>query len=1214
MKRRLLLSRWGIALSATLLLASLATGVFLVNQQPTPTASELAQLEMLEKYGDLTLDEVNEMPKQDRPDLAQLQNIEMTKDPSLGYVPEGSAMRAYRQVRKQMDDFQAQAIPGVSWTERGPNDIGGRTRAIMWDPNTANKVWAGGVGGGLWYTTDITTNATVWQAVDNFWSNIAVSAIAYDPTNTNTFYVGTGEGYYNGGAIQGAGIWKTTDGGNNWSQLASTDNSNFFYVQKIGVTPTGAVLATTRNGLYRSTNGGASWTTILSNARFSDIEIASNGDVWVTEGIFSTGRVWKSTNDGVSFSDVTPTTGGERIELAIAPSDPNTVYASASFDTNIAWMRKTTNGGSSWTTVTIPNYLNQNCTQSTSDYARGQAWYDNIIAVDPSNPDEIVVGGISHHKSTNGGSSWTAISYWTGGCEPYVHADQHAIATNPNNPAQAIMGSDGGVSFSSNFWSSNSPSFSDRNNGYNVTQFYSADARNVGGDNYILTGAQDNGSLRLSSAGIGGSTEATGGDGAFSHIDQDNANYQFTAYVFTSYYRSTNNGTSFSTLISNQSYGRFINPTDYDDDSNILYAAGNNGQYIYSDPMTNASPGWFLATVPFNNAQVSAVKASPYTANRVFFGTGSGDLFRVDNAQNGSSSTVTEIGSGSFPAGYLSCVALGASDNEIIVTFSNYGSVSVWRTTNGGSSWTNVEGNLPDMPVRWALMNPANTQEVLLATEQGIWSTDNVTAGSVDWGITNNGLANVRTDMLQYRDSDGQVTVATYGRGAFTGFPFNSTPPPACDVPTGLASSNVGETSFTASWNAVSGASSYDVDVNGTVTNVTGTSYNATGLSASTTYSVAVRANCASGSSAYSAAINVTTDDPPAGCDVPTGLASSNVGETSFTASWNAVSGATSYDVEVDGNVTNTTSTSLNVTGLTASTTYSVRVRANCASGTSAYSGAINVTTDNAQTGGSTVLYTAFFESGYDGWSDPGADVTRLNNSTRAYEGSWSLRIRDNSGTSNSTLSGINTTGYDQVEFDFFFYARSYANGEYFTLSVNDGSGFQEVGRYTRGQGGFTSNNTFYQGTVTIDAANFSFGSNTQFRLETEGAANRDQIHFDQITITGIVNGSGTEIVSGQELTNTGITIFNDPEDEVGISVFPNPASEATTLSISMEEAEVVTIEVLTITGQSVFSERMSLEAGTHEQALDIAALQPGIYLVNVKSESIQGTQRLIVE
>jgi len=731
---------------------------------------------MLATYDGLSYEEIMAMPKQDRPDLANLQNIEMTRDPNLGYVPEGASMRAYRQVKKMTQSLSAKAIDGVSWTERGPNNIGGRTRALMWDPNVANKVWAGGVAGGLWYNNNVTDTGTVWQIVDEFWANMAVSCIAYDPNDTQTWYVGTGEGWFNADAVQGAGIWKTTDGGSTWDQLSSTDNSNFYYVQKIAVLDSSIVLAATRSGLFRSTDAGSSWSTVFSG-RFADIEVASNGDIYVSEGIFSTGVLRKSTDNGNSWTDVTPAANGQRIEIAIAPSNDSVVYAVASNSTLIEWLYRSDDAGASWTQQTVPFYLEQSCVEGTQDFARGQAWYDLILAVDPNDPTEVVVGGISHHKSNNGGQTWTPISYWTGSCEEYVHADQHAIATNPNDPNAAVMGSDGGVSYTADLWSADKPVFNDRNNGYNVTQFYSADARADSADSYILTGAQDNGSLQLSSPGIGGGFMATGGDGAFSHVDQDTNAYHYTAFVFTSYYQSVDNGANFNLLIFNQSFGRFINPTDYDDESKRMYAAGNGGQYVYSNQLDQTN-GWFLATVPFNGGQVSAVKVSPYTSDRVFFGTGSGDLFMVDSAYLGSSATVTEIGSSSFPAGYLSSVALGSSDDEILVTFTNYGVTSVWETKDGGATWTAKEGNLPDMPIRWGLYNPDNTNEVLLATELGVWSTDDLSANPVVWEATNTGLSNVRTDMLQYRASDGQVTVATHGRGAYTGFPFSGSTPP----------------------------------------------------------------------------------------------------------------------------------------------------------------------------------------------------------------------------------------------------------------------------------------------------------------------------------------------------------------------------------------------------------------------------------------------------
>ena len=816
------------------------------------------------------LEAISMLPKYDRPDLAVSQNLEMTRDPSTKTVPVNRSLEAFQDI-KSSGKLALDAISGVNWTERGPDNVGGRTRALMFDPNdgTGSKVWAGGVAGGLWFNNNITSSSSTWQNVNDFWANLAISTIDYDPTNTQTFYVGTGEGFFNADAVRGAGIWKSTNGGTSWSQLSSTDNSNFHYIQKLVVTPTGALIVATREGLYRSTNGGSSFSTLFTG-RFADIEVAANGDIYASEGIFSTGVVRKSTNDGVSWSTVTPATGGERIELAVAPSNANVVYAVASSGSNIAWFRKTTNGGSSWTTVTVPNYVSQSCTQDSQDFARGQAWYDLIVEVHPTNSNIAIVGGIDLYKTTNGGSSWGLISYWTGACDTYVHADQHAIQFSPVNANTAIFGNDGGVFYSSNVGSASNPTISARNNGYNVTQFYAADQINSNGSNFMIAGAQDNGSHRFTTSGINSTTEVTGGDGAFCHIDQNNSTYQVTSYVYNSYYRSTNGGSSFSSILNNQTYGRFINPTDYDDDAKVLYCGANEDQFIKITGMTGSTSPT-LSNVSLGGFRVSAIKVSPYTNNRIFLGTGTNGgsggskVFRVENA-NGSSPTVTEISTASLPVnGYISSIDIGTSDNQVIVTYSNYGITSVWETRNGGSSWSNREGNLPDIPVRWALYNPLNTDEVLLATELGVWSTDNVNTGSPVWGVTNTGLANVRCDMLQYRDSDGVVLVATHGRGVYTATPFTGgggdTDPPT--TPTGLASSGITSSGFNVNWNASSdnvGVTGYNVYLNGSLDGTTAsTSYSFTGLAASTSYTVAVEATDAAGNISGQASINVTT-------------------------------------------------------------------------------------------------------------------------------------------------------------------------------------------------------------------------------------------------------------------------------------------------------------------------------------------------------------------
>ena len=163
----------------------------------------------------LSADAAEELPKYDRPDLARQQDFLWTLDPALGYPPRERLLEAQRIVEEYKSDPSRYA-PGdalLPWEERGPNNVGGRTRALMWDPNTTNKVWAAGVGGGLWYNNDITTPGTSWNNVDDFWTNIAISCIAFDPSNTQVFYVGTGEGWYNADALQGLGVWKTTDGG-----------------------------------------------------------------------------------------------------------------------------------------------------------------------------------------------------------------------------------------------------------------------------------------------------------------------------------------------------------------------------------------------------------------------------------------------------------------------------------------------------------------------------------------------------------------------------------------------------------------------------------------------------------------------------------------------------------------------------------------------------------------------------------------------------------------------------------------------------------------------------------------------------------------------------------------------------------------------------------------------------------------------------------------
>ena len=721
----------------------------------------------------------NKLSKLQRIDQAFDQEFLKTRDLTLNEVPR----ERLEEVRRQLKELaQRGPIAGIDWEERGPNNVGGRTRAILVDITDAsnNTVYAGGVAGGLWKTTNFLDVTPTWTQINDFFDNIAVSAIVQDPNNPSTMYFGTGEGWYNADAVRGLGIWKTVDGGLTWNQLSSTGNSTFYYVQDLLIDRNGVLYASTRNGgLQRSTDEGDSWSQALSGSA-TDLELGEDGDIYVASGIFSTGSVRKSdfstygaaTGASGNWLNITPAGSFQRIEMATAPSDSNRVYllcqsGSGNGVSNIFRSDNAAgNAGITWTSVPVPTIIDQG---SNPEFTRGQAWYDLIAAVDPNDEDVVYIAGVDALRSTNAGNNWTQITTWslfaaTGfTAAQNVHADHHAIVFMPGSSSQAIWGTDGGVAYTANANNSPKPSFVEKNTGYNVTQFYACAVSNESTDRF-LAGAQDNGTHRFINPGINATTEVTGGDGGFCHIDEDNPNIQISAYTGNSY-NITNNAWGSDTYVS-FSGGKFINPTDYDSDNNILYTANGTGNYslIKNVGTTNNSSTTSVASF---SSTVSAITVSPNTNHRVFFGLERGLVFRVDDA-NTTAPSVTNI-SPPVSTPYCSSIAVQeGDDNHLLVTYSNYGTISVFESTDGGSSWTNVEGNLPDMPVRWAIFNPINPDQALLATEMGVWSTDDLNGSSTNWGATNFNLANTRVDMLQVRASDNLIAAATHGRGLFT--------------------------------------------------------------------------------------------------------------------------------------------------------------------------------------------------------------------------------------------------------------------------------------------------------------------------------------------------------------------------------------------------------------------------------------------------------------
>ena len=718
------------------------------------------------------------------------------------------------------------------WVERGPYEIGGRVRGIMFDPNdaTGKKVWAGGVSGGLWYNNDITNANSEWTLVDGFWATTSVSCITSDPNNPQTFYVGTGE--VETGDVSGLGIWKTTDGGANWTQIFTTENGysgnvkrGNYYVTSIKVLNNNGnsevyagvaggyigesqtFLSLYEAGLYKSTDGtnfskltSLQWNT-NNGYDVQDIEIGADNAIWVAtrrspfSNSTSGGRIFKSTDFGATFTNVYNVgNNSARVMVEVSETNPLKAYALMQGATTAEPVRitKTIDGGATWIStdvagsgITLPNPVDTG--QPDNDFTRGQAFYDLVIEVDPANDDILYVGGIDSYKSTNGGATWTQYTKWSNnnvlGSTPIslVHADQHALVFNPKNPNQFVLGNDGGIFFAADKNNlANTTAVGKRNKKLNITQFYhgtlnpSASATSE----EMILGAQDNGTQRLSGAAAANnfytSSEVYGGDGAYTAFDNLNK-YLIASYVFNYHYLFNAQG-QYALLNTNalRDAGQFINPLALDRNLDIAYTNAYSGTTsLLLNRITN------LASVPFAPTRTQQNIAAIATGENISkiivspYSTTSSTLFI--GLTTGKFYKVTNANTTPSASlsnfnfgGYISDIRLGASESEIMVTVSNFNKVSVYYTTDAGVTWTSKEGNLPDIPVKAIFMNPDNNNEVILGTHYGVWGTANFQSASPTWALYSNGLGKFKVNVFDYRPSDKTVLAVTYGRGAFT--------------------------------------------------------------------------------------------------------------------------------------------------------------------------------------------------------------------------------------------------------------------------------------------------------------------------------------------------------------------------------------------------------------------------------------------------------------
>jgi len=645
----------------------------------------------------------------------------------------------------------------LTWIERGPNNVGGRTRALAPDVANPNTFIAGGITGGMWKTnnsggswTKTTTNSQLHSA----------TCIAQDVRTgqTSNWYVGTGERTGNSAgqgvnAFFGNGVYKSIDNGSSWTLLLSTSGipptsftSNWQYVWNVATDPSNAteaeVYAATIGAIYRSSNGGTNWTQVLGGltnmSEFTDIAVSNTGVVYTAGSFTASGTmngIHRST-DGINYTDITPTTGFPpswgRIVVTLAPSNQNVLYIAIagvpngfpnSINGHMLWKYTYNSGngtgtGGVWESrgSNLPQ-LNQNNYGGFNEPFDSQGGYDLNLKVKPDNENFLVVNAVNIYVSTDAFATTTNARRIGGyqpasenGTYPNQHPDLHSGFFKPGSSVEYISGHDGGISrtadITTNITANNPVTWQSLNNGYNVTQFYAITMSPETGSNRLAGGYQDNGSYMTNSGTLTDPWSAiNSGDGAFCALAPISDDRVYSSSQNGEIQRTNLDQSNYSSLKpTGSTRPQFINPFVLDkNNSSFLYFGGGNSATTTgiwrNSNIKNADQtlGWqYIVGTDFGStsAMVSAIAISKTNAQNVlYYGSDEGHIRKITNA-NGIP-TISGVLNAGMPNGYVSCLAIDPTNsNNVLAVFSNYNIASLWYTNNGGTSWTAVEGNL----------------------------------------------------------------------------------------------------------------------------------------------------------------------------------------------------------------------------------------------------------------------------------------------------------------------------------------------------------------------------------------------------------------------------------------------------------------------------------------------------------------------------------------
>ena len=762
---------------------------------------------------------------------------------------------ALQQSRQQLDTMIAQeraagilpaedtapppvSFPGpANWTNLGPqpvtNGLGGanfgnpaatgRVNAIAVDPTTTTPgsqvVYLGAATGGVWKSMD---GGASWNTIFDQNNSLAIGGIAIAPTDSNTIYVGTGELNFSGDSYYGAGIYKSTNGGNTWTQqcgpagtfCAPVGSFPFqgggFIIGRIAVSPANAsiALAAVRDagngalsGIYRTTDGGTTWTlvptasgsagnSIVWNPSDSNTVYASLGQTGANAGVF------KSTDGGVTFSKLTgngaignnlPTTNLGRHEIAIAPSNPSTLYVAINNinTSSLLGLAKSTDAGATWS-FTLPGTL-----PSLPNFCNGQCWYDMSLAVLPNDPNTLVVGGSAFtnnsstdFRTTDGGTTWTDITNGSTAVRP--HVDTHVMTFAATTGGfRLYTGNDGGIWFTDNPSAATVTWQAGNNANLTITQFYPGHAVSPSDENISFGGTQDNGTEKYS--GVLAWDHVACGDGAWAAIDPNLPTIVYANCQNIAIQRSLGDGVA-STFasITNQlgssgDRSLFIPPLvqDRNQSGRLYFGTFRVWQSIdYGNNWAAISPD-----LSAGSGDVTSVSPSEVNNNVVYATTSDGRVWRTADAQDGPTAAWSNLTKAPLPGRYATMVK--ADDISVDTAYLAYSGFNgfggdtvghIFKTTNGGNTWTDISGTaagaLPNTPVNdivYVDISPLGFTALFIATDVGVFECSDPTAATPcqTWTPVGSGLPKVPVVGLAYRENSAMLRAITHGRGVW---------------------------------------------------------------------------------------------------------------------------------------------------------------------------------------------------------------------------------------------------------------------------------------------------------------------------------------------------------------------------------------------------------------------------------------------------------------